>query len=979
MIQIKYRSYKTGRVTGNYNWWTSAKAKIFFTMEDLPEFETDPEISVGTEQQTERPLDILAGRSSLTPRRLFTSPGDAEEHAAIRRETFEVPPHLSDDDYFIEQPPQGTRSLAHRLGVVLRPSVTSRDKRHFWQCLYGECMSMLVVAKTSTGNATKHLRTQHNIGSAKTEMVKQRREARKKRAVSGARLYTADPQRYYNLKITSMIVDASLPISFCKNGHLRDLVMVSGGKHLQLHPALVRHCAVEIYSNVKDKIKQEFASVIQTMNCPTFHLGVDIYTNEIQLVKYLGLRVSFTNMEAHTRASNSLFKPYMSYNLAIREFNPTPDDLQTTRLSDLLAIWTRRVLQEYGLSQTDIVTSTSDAGSDVRRLLETCLRIPREWCAAHLVNCAMVETFKKIVKAKTLIDDMKRVVKFTKKSPNAITSLRSLQKEAGYRNKPVAFAYQRWASSSRMFQFFQLNLDLLREYFGDPRKRPFKWPASIDELVIEELNSLLKQVHNTLRSLQGDMTFGGTHWLELVKLYYGLNPGKKLAILKDNLNDQKEFRDFYQLDELTRRVISRLRAELNKRYFDRFHPVLALKSAHRKAFERSGRNFTMSSSRFRFSYLFEMLLFFSPRYRNGAIIKKVIEARMLDADADTQIVGVRKENMAEFHSETISKLVRQRIIDFARKNLSDHLKTSSAIQQQTPSYETASLDNASELEKDLLEGVLSDNEATPRKKKVSITSKLNEEITSYLATSSASLLEGLDIGSERAVYEFWRRELDGRSFPYLARVALAFLSMKLTSAAIERDFSPVSDIITRKRSQLSPKLVEILAVLKLNKDLIPSDVGKIQAMTKETVEDLLNPTNAWETDRLGDEIEHEAKDTYSGDLRSDSDSENTAINSTASDLGRNQRYTRVRSTSFDNLQRDIDIGTRSTRHPLEAESTDPEAAQEEDAVELNLLSSRQERSTRIRSLAPPPDTQQEAKRPNKKRRSTRSKRKTRQK
>ena len=62
----------------------------------------------------------------------------------------------------------------------------------------------------------------------------------------------------------------------------------------------------------------------------------------------------------------------------------------------------------------------------------------------------------------------------------------------------------------------------------------------------------------------------------------------------------------------------------------------------------------------------------------------------------------------------------------------------------------------------------------------------------------------------------------------------------------------------------------------------------------------------------------------------------------------------------------------------EAQSTDTEAAQEEDAVELNLLSPRQERHTRIRSLAPPPDTQQEAERPNKKRCSTRSKRKTRQ-
>ena len=63
------------------------------------------------------------------------------------------------------------------------------------------------------------------------------------------------------------------------------------------------------------------------------------------------------------------------------------------------------------------------------------------------------------------------------------------------------------------------------------------------------------------------------------------------------------------------------------------------------------------------------------------MIKKVIEAKLLDCDEDIQLVNLRKVNVADFLSETRAKLVDKRSLSFARKDSSNRLTTSSAIHQ----------------------------------------------------------------------------------------------------------------------------------------------------------------------------------------------------------------------------------------------------------------------------------------------------------
>lgn len=52
------------------------------------------------------------------------------------------------------------------------------------------------------------------------------------------------------------------------------------------------------------------------------------------------------------------------------------------------------MLDEYGeLTLTAIAGSTSDSGSDIKRLCDTLLPGDWDWCISHLINAALADAF----------------------------------------------------------------------------------------------------------------------------------------------------------------------------------------------------------------------------------------------------------------------------------------------------------------------------------------------------------------------------------------------------------------------------------------------------------------------------------------------------------------------------------------------------------------------------------------------------------
>lgn len=77
--------------------------------------------------------------------------------------------------------------------------------------------------------------------------------------------------------------------------------------------------------------------------------------------------------------------------LAVKLFRPAPESSDGVTLSDRLRLWVGEVLDEYGMSEADLFSTVTDAGSDAKRL---CLKVPGskwEWSFPHMLNCALVE------------------------------------------------------------------------------------------------------------------------------------------------------------------------------------------------------------------------------------------------------------------------------------------------------------------------------------------------------------------------------------------------------------------------------------------------------------------------------------------------------------------------------------------------------------------------------------------------------------
>ena len=393
-----------------------------------------------------------------------------------------------------------------------------------------------------------------------------------------------------------------------------------------------------------------------------------------------------------------------------------------------------------------------------------------------------------------------------------------------------------------MFDFFRKHQSTLGEYFRS-EIRPFRFPASIDNITVEEVSSLLRQVNQILREIQNDRFFRFTPISNLMVLYYNLLGKKKLPILKvfSSAADEegiRENRRFDRLQETTREIINKFREGLERRYFDRYHPVMSLKSTWRSKFKKLGKDFSFNAERMQFSYLFDICQFFSPLFRTGRLVRGIISKRVKEMDNNDIPIGLNQEELVALHFNNLQKVVQDQIVEYAKQNLSD-LTISPADAESEP-VETSKKVNRGgfnrvvpryiEDDKFSVDGVDS-NDDMP----LDVEQKVREEITSYLGARAKDLTT--NVAGDNPTYEFWKRERDGPRFPVLARVALAFLSTKASSAAIERDFSPISDILSRKRSSLQPWFLEILLSLKLNFNLLPLKLENIPQLSKTAFEE----------------------------------------------------------------------------------------------------------------------------------------------
>jgi hypothetical protein len=179
----------------------------------------------------------------------------------------------------------------------------------------------------------------------------------------------------------------------------------------------IRKLHVELYTTCKKIIIMSLAEARSFFTIKYLLLYLDLIKSKMSNQKYLALRVCF----------NTSTRFNIGYNLAVRRFAPTTDERQVehSQLSTILHEWSSGVLEEFGIKvMLDVLTNTSDSGSNVKRTLDILIDAWWEWCLSHLIHLALTEAFdtsidpnnSKNVDARCFFQKIKKVIEAVNKS-----------------------------------------------------------------------------------------------------------------------------------------------------------------------------------------------------------------------------------------------------------------------------------------------------------------------------------------------------------------------------------------------------------------------------------------------------------------------------------------------------------------------------------------------------------------------------------
>ncbi|KAJ1393042.1 hypothetical protein B484DRAFT_340595, partial [Ochromonadaceae sp. CCMP2298] len=310
-----------------------------------------------------------------------------------------------------------------------------------------------------TTNASNHLMSVHRVVSAGMAHSRKRKADRADLTEADrVQLELLCPERYHKLMYTIASLAMAWPFQWTEHPLMRRLLSAVPDWPT-LHPRILRHHIVEVY---KATVVSTQASLLDVQNSlrglNPFHLNLDLWTSKVSKQKFLGACVFYVNQD---------FTPE-SRLLGVKLFDP-PHDLVRfrngrRRLSDLLLLWLKMMLGEYRIQLSDFRSSTSDSGSDVKRLLSKLMPDSSwDWCIPHLINRAFTDAFgasvdvqaSKNVECRELITKLKKQIQYFHQREGAATLLKDLQESLDDSTSALRLLSdvpQRWSSIAKLLK-----------------------------------------------------------------------------------------------------------------------------------------------------------------------------------------------------------------------------------------------------------------------------------------------------------------------------------------------------------------------------------------------------------------------------------------------------------------------------------------------------------------------------------------------
>ena len=288
-------------------------------------------------------------------------------------------------------------SVLHKYGIVAE----STTKTLFFCLAHPNCID----AKTSislsggkSGNGTKHLRDKHKIVSAKTQAAFDNESNKQENMNSfmSSELYLQDSKFGIRILEAMKFTENLWPFNCISSTSYQLDMRLS--KKIPMSVSILKHTFCEVYAAFVRYLSMLFLGQF-------IYLMVDLWTDKITKRKFLGVRLSFTDL-------NFTFHSHL---IAVREFTLTSEQSRNKKWSEMLLCHLQGILKEFGVTWPQVIGATSDAGSDVKKILQSKFGNMWEWCVSHLLH-RMAKQTSKLESIQSLLKKLRDVFQFVSKN-----------------------------------------------------------------------------------------------------------------------------------------------------------------------------------------------------------------------------------------------------------------------------------------------------------------------------------------------------------------------------------------------------------------------------------------------------------------------------------------------------------------------------------------------------------------------------------